>query len=1089
MKKHLIKTVGTLLVFALCFVFAACGDPDDGKDGPGFVVAPTYTVTYDLNGGTGTVPTEAKKESGAKFNLASADGITNGDKTFTGWNDGYNTYAAGAEYTMPGKAVTFKAQWRDAEQPPVSITYAVTYDLNGGTGTAPTETNKAKGEKFNLASADGFTNGDKFFAGWNDGESTYAGGAQYTMPEKAVTFRAQWTSEIGQNALTDNGVLVLNFENNTGRLLYSDDYGQERTANLTFTISGKAIEISVGGQTFNGSYENGIVTITIVFAQETYRFGEYVAPPMTLPTVNFDANGGTGNAPVVSDSDFTLSGDKYRFKLPSCTFTAPSGKVFDKWAVNTDNNTYNAGTTYFADSGETINLKAIWRDTTTETASGTEFYGRCTLPRQEINGVVFEGLVVTKIYVDIPNSKVFYQLDGEALPVKSSKMITLANTYNPSNYGADSKYYEIEIKTIRYNIAVKADMTKLLLCTYDDAALDNGEFISDAGIIDPGTEYTVTFEYNLGEAAQTVKVESGNKVTKPQDPVHPSGKYFRYWRDDNTRQEYDFNSVVTGDISLTAVYAWKLTFSAGEGSGNIDPVYVVTGRVELPDADGLSCGSKTFTGWSDGKTTYQPGDMFMPMTNVTFTAQWETPVTKYTVTFVKSVKYKESQDAQGEIPVMPSKAQGEKITLPQNPFTLAGYSFVGWTVQEFGGIDDFGSFIWNTVATLNPNEEYTVGTKNIRIAATWQQDAPTTVTVTYKAGAHGTGANVVETNVSTGQYTLKNNTFVVDNFWTFIGWQVEGASSDEVLGETYNLTGNTVFVAQYLNMYGGYANDSPASLQLYFDTNDGGFMPDGTFDSYVEVTITSIVDNNITVKIGSASFTGTLVDNVLNMTITYGGKTYTFGTGSGTTEPAQKYTVTYNLGGGTGTLPTETEKSAGEKFNLAAATGLTNGDKTFDGWSDGTNKYDAGAEYTMPSNNVMLTAQWKDATGGETTEYSTVNLKDMKGRYNGTIPIPIDNKGNEYISVGILYSSGLGYSIRFYKDTTITTGRTYALDRVGDAVEDVNGVTFTATHSASQQKITFAFVKNGESFDLVIVSVQDKDNGTQYLEEPIVLKK
>ena len=78
--------------------------------------------------------------------------------------------------------------------------------------------------------------------------------------------------------------------------------------------------------------------------------------------------------------------------------------------------------------------------------------------------------------------------------------------------------------------------------------------------------------------------------------------------------------------------------------------------------------------------------------------------------------------------------------------------------------------------------------------------------------------------------------------------------------------------------------------------------------------------------------------------------------------PAQtpdKYSVAYSLDGGVGTLPTETDKAAGEKFTLAAATGLTTEDYTFDGWHDGAVKYDAGAQYTMPAHDVTLTAVWK----------------------------------------------------------------------------------------------------------------------------------
>lgn len=84
-----------------------------------------------------------------------------------------------------------------------------------------------------------------------------------------------------------------------------------------------------------------------------------------------------------------------------------------------------------------------------------------------------------------------------------------------------------------------------------------------------------------------------------------------------------------------------------------------------------------------------------------------------------------------------------------------------------------------------------------------------------------------------------------------------------------------------------------------------------------------------------------------------------------TAEIRETYSVTYSLGScigtdyaGSSTLPTETDKEEGTKFNLASAP-VWNG-YTFDGWSDGTRVYDAGEEYTMPAHAVTLTARWYD---------------------------------------------------------------------------------------------------------------------------------
>ena len=159
---------------------------------------PTYAVTYNLNSGTGTLPTETAKAAGATFAAAASAGLTApAGKQFKQWNtknDGTGTaYAAGATVTMPAAALTLYAIWEDIP----ATTYAVTYNLNGGTGTLPTETAKAAGATFAAAASTGLTApSGKQFKQWNtknDGTGTaYAAGATVTMPANALTLYAIW---------------------------------------------------------------------------------------------------------------------------------------------------------------------------------------------------------------------------------------------------------------------------------------------------------------------------------------------------------------------------------------------------------------------------------------------------------------------------------------------------------------------------------------------------------------------------------------------------------------------------------------------------------------------------------------------------------------------------------------------------------------------------------------------------------------------------------------------------------------------------------------------------------------------------------
>lgn len=89
--------------------------------------APTYTVMFELDGGT-FVPNsyfddEIVEIEAGTYNLPSA---TKTGFTFAGWNNGINTYAANAEYTVSDN-VEFTAQWTET---PAGATYTLITDID-----------------------------------------------------------------------------------------------------------------------------------------------------------------------------------------------------------------------------------------------------------------------------------------------------------------------------------------------------------------------------------------------------------------------------------------------------------------------------------------------------------------------------------------------------------------------------------------------------------------------------------------------------------------------------------------------------------------------------------------------------------------------------------------------------------------------------------------------------------------------------------------------------------------------------------------------------------------------------------------------
>ncbi|WP_290148329.1 InlB B-repeat-containing protein [uncultured Dubosiella sp.] len=124
-------------------VYAAWGY-DANKDGNADVFE-TYSLTYDLNGGTGRVPApQTNVGKGTILALTKEKNFTRHEgETFAGWSrqkleqavdDGQNVELEGKELEMGAEDVTLYAVWK--RDPNAIIRYTVSYDLNGGQNVA-----------------------------------------------------------------------------------------------------------------------------------------------------------------------------------------------------------------------------------------------------------------------------------------------------------------------------------------------------------------------------------------------------------------------------------------------------------------------------------------------------------------------------------------------------------------------------------------------------------------------------------------------------------------------------------------------------------------------------------------------------------------------------------------------------------------------------------------------------------------------------------------------------------------------------------------------------------------------------------------
>lgn len=176
---------------------------------------PTYTISYNSNGGSGAPSSQTKTHN---VNL-----ILSGTKptrlgyTFYGWSDsatGTKKWDAGGTYTWNQSCVLY-ALW-------TPVTYSITYDANGGSGapasqkktygvnltlsgTKPTKTSVTNAYTVTLNANGGECSSESLvmkkkttytFSHWkgSDGK-TYAPGATYST-NAALTLTAVWTSTV-----------------------------------------------------------------------------------------------------------------------------------------------------------------------------------------------------------------------------------------------------------------------------------------------------------------------------------------------------------------------------------------------------------------------------------------------------------------------------------------------------------------------------------------------------------------------------------------------------------------------------------------------------------------------------------------------------------------------------------------------------------------------------------------------------------------------------------------------------------------------------------------------------------------------------
>ena len=237
----------------------------------------------------------------------------------------------------------------------------------------------------------------------------------------------------------------------------------------------------------------------------------------------------------------------------------------------------------------------------------------------------------------------------------------------------------------------------------------------------------------------------------------------------------------------------------------------------------------TFLGWSDGKATYQPNDIYtMPAENVTFTAQWKQD--KYTMSF------QGGEGTTGEAPQSEMKEPNTVISMyNQGTLKKDGYNFVGWAYNG---------------TTYKPGETFTMPENDVTFTAVWQENAKpnpspggsgsgsggvTSYPVTVNSPANGTvaadkksavsGATVTitatpETGYKVGTVTVKDK-----NGKIIAATEKDGKYSFQMPASAVSV--DVTFVKDGQSSVGDCPKDSTCPVDPFKDTANNAWWHDG----------------------------------------------------------------------------------------------------------------------------------------------------------------------------------------------------------------------------------------------------------------------
>jgi len=664
-----------------------------------------YVIGFANGGGDGTMPDQYMPYEG-KYTIPDPVGFSKAGNKFVRWSSADGYYYPGQTITITGNML-LTAEWEPTE-PQI---FRVSFDPMDGSGYMPM-LEKESGARYTLPDCE-YTRSDRVFLMWIVTPSVGAPSNAYPGDTVTITcdttLRAIWAAKFG-SAPGVYTVIYIGADGNDTGFVRSQQAGANVTLPTETTYHSKSggtyskDEHNVNKYTVNGNdadslgyivlYKDNVdnnkyTVVTIVGftvyvtrnaavgaavdlhtneplyckkvlvprdAQGKYRVNADDADSSSFRYIIqntgnhiefiFKAGDGTGSMP-----DNSILRSNSRYVLPESGFTAPAGKVFDKWEIKCNNVTtyghpgqilYQSGVNGFVIDGYAtvaqINALGLVdgaayyvKDTGTITWGGgsLEVSAGTMVACNGTSWAVYGGfsILVTEIYLTAQwktgSGEVSVDFSSGATLVGNVVITAEANQDNTtgwSNFGrpvvwdlstgslrSDSPYIGTLLGSLvgNVNFAVNGLMA---VDSSGDVYLPSVDLVFSRGGVEAHTtlmfsdirEYSVTF---IDHGLETVRYYPENTLLTRDMCETPTGNNFNGWYLDSTFvNRYDYNMVVNDEsdgLKLYARYTYVVTLDCMNGvkytlqvSEEDSGALLTKGDLPVPDYTGY-----TFDGW------------------------------------------------------------------------------------------------------------------------------------------------------------------------------------------------------------------------------------------------------------------------------------------------------------------------------------------------------------------------------------------------------------------------------------------------------------------------------------------------------------